>query len=229
MKKIKITTPENIELEVVLAEVLSRAAAGMIDLIIQGIVIFFMGCALFKVIDAIEIEELTTGFLIGGYLILSMLLIYGYHIFFEMKWNGQTIGKRLLGLRVIRNNGGPITVRQVIIRNLFRIVLDYTGVGVILIFMNKGCKRLGDMVAGTMVIVEEKQERPMTLDYYVEMDDELKSCLTQEEYNLLREYFTRKETMTNNEVLRHEMKDYFKNKLVKLGLYEKNEKLISKL
>ena len=230
MKNIKVTTPENIELDVELGEVMSRAIAASIDGLIQWIVIFIVSCGFLKIVSlGRELDELFSGFVIGGLLIIITLIIYGYYMFFEIKWNGQTIGKKLMHLRVIRNNGGPVTVKQVVIRNLFRIVLDNTGLGIVFIFFNKQNKRIGDMVAGTMVVVEEKQERPVSIEELITINEEIKSALTQEEYNILREYLSRRQTMTNEGLLREEIRQYFKDKFIRLGIYENNQSFIDSL
>lgn len=230
MKNIKVTTPENIELDVELAEVMSRAIAASIDGLIQWIAICIVSCAFLQIVSLRrESDDLLSGFVIGGLLIITTLIIYGYYMFFEIKWNGQTLGKKLMHLRVIRNNGGPVTVKQVVIRNLFRVIIDNTGLGVVFIFLNKQNKRIGDMVAGTMVVVEEKQERPISLEDLIMINEEIKSALTQEEYNVLREYLSRRQIMTNEWLLREEIKEYFKDKFIRLGIYENNQSFINSL
>jgi uncharacterized RDD family membrane protein YckC len=101
-------------------------------------------------------------------LIIVLFLIFsGYFILFEWLWNGQTPGKRLLKLRVIREDGRPITLWEALARNLLRIfdavpgfVLPVYSVGLITIFMNKRDQRIGDMFAGTVVIRERSDEAP---------------------------------------------------------------------
>src|SRR5215510_11634669 len=85
----------------------------------------------------------------------SFVLFWGYYIFFEMLWNGQTPGKRWVGLRVIRTDGTPITLSESFIRNLTRLV-DFLpaayGIGIISMFLDKQSRRLGDLAAGTLVV-----------------------------------------------------------------------------
>ena len=83
------------------------------------------------------------------------IFYWGYYVFFEMLWNGQSPGKRWVGLRVIRTDGTPITLSEALIRNLVRIVdfLPATyGVGIITMFIDKQSRRLGDLAAGTLVV-----------------------------------------------------------------------------
>jgi len=89
---------------------------------------------------------------------VALLLIFfdwwGYFVLFELLWNGQTIGKRRLGLRVIRADGQPIDWRASLVRNLFRIVDVYGMLGVIALFMSRRTRRLGDVAARTVVVRE---------------------------------------------------------------------------
>jgi uncharacterized RDD family membrane protein YckC len=89
---------------------------------------------------------------------LYFLLMYGYFILFESIWNGQTPGKRLTHLRVIKDSGQPITAIDAVGRNLLRIVdqLPFAyGIGVLCSWISPQSKRLGDYVAGTVVVHEK--------------------------------------------------------------------------
>src|SRR4029078_5649079 len=86
----------------------------------------------------------------------------GYYMVFEILWNGQTPGKRLVGVRVMRENGYPIRPVDAVIRNLVRIVdwLPATyGIGVLTMLLNKRSKRLGDFASGTIVVREGARTR----------------------------------------------------------------------
>lgn len=88
-------------------------------------------------------------------MLISFIFLWGYYVFFEMLWNGQSPGKRWVKLRVIRTDGTPITLSESIIRNLVRLVdfmPAYYGVGVIAMFLNDQARRLGDLAAGTLVV-----------------------------------------------------------------------------
>ena len=231
MKKIKIKTPENIELEVVLAEVFSRSIAASIDLLIQSLITILVGLGYLAIINQLFVSGMPEyyGWLLGGMIIIQAIITYGYYIISEILMYGRTLGKKVMHLRVIRNNGGPVTIKHIIIRNLFRVFVDNFGLGIFMIFFNKKNKRLGDIVAGTIVIIEEKQVRPIPLEQMVTLKDEVKAHLSDEEYALLREYFNRKMTMTHYEPLRIEIKQYFKDKFTHLGVYEENRAFIEEL
>src|SRR4029077_9175731 len=86
------------------------------------------------------------------------ILVYGYFMFFESIWNGQTPGTRLTHLRVIKDSGQPITAIDAVGRNLLRIVdqLPFAyGIGVLCSWISPQSKRLGDYVAGTVVVHEK--------------------------------------------------------------------------
>jgi hypothetical protein len=93
-------------------------------------------------------------------ILLMFCLYWGYFAIFEVFWNGQTPGKRQAHIRVITASGRPITVFEAIARNLLRAVDSQLGyvVGAIAIAVDRKNRRLGDMVAGT-VVVHELQEQ----------------------------------------------------------------------
>jgi uncharacterized RDD family membrane protein YckC len=158
-EKLTIDTPEQIALEFALAGAGSRFLAIAIDTLVQ--VGVFLGLA---VIAAAALwvsgtASATLGKWIGAVLIVcGFLLYYGYYAGFETLWSGQTPGKRALGLRVITISGQPITPYDAILRNLLRIVDQLPGiyaVGVVSIFLTARNQRLGDLVAGTVVVSEQ--------------------------------------------------------------------------
>jgi hypothetical protein len=97
-------------------------------------------------------------------IILTFLIFSSYFIFFEWLWNGQTPGKRWLKLRVIREDGRPITFWEAGVRNLLRLFdmmpAPFYSIGLICVFINSNDQRAGDMVAGTVVVREREAEAP---------------------------------------------------------------------
>lgn len=221
MNKIKITTPENIEIEYRLAGVGARAGATIIDSFIQGaaILIIFLTVIAFE-INPMNLYEEHGGWVVGAAIIIIWIIAYGYFIIFEMSMNGMTPGKKLFSLRTIRNNGQPITIKHSIIRNLFRIIIDYYGVGIVVMFFTKQHKRVGDYLASTMVVVEEKKDIPDILELKDDKKHNYRYIITKEEYRLLKKYFNRKENLEKNtEALERELVEYFTEKL-KVTKYE---------
>ena len=96
-------------------------------------------------------------------IIASFLIFAGYFVFFEWIWSGQTPGKRWLKLRVIREDGRPITLWEALARNLIRFFDIFPGlysIGLITVFLSSRDQRLGDLFAGTVVIRERTDEAP---------------------------------------------------------------------
>lgn len=171
-----IETPERVPLEFALASIGNRFLAVAIDHFIQYMSIFIVawialsmaGMGTASLSDAAdnmfsEMPKWTVALMI-----LAIFLIFsGYFILFEWLWNGQTPGKRLLKLRVIREDGRPITLWEAVTRNLLRIgdavpgfVIPVYSVGLIAIFLSNRDQRLGDIFAGTVVIRERADEAP---------------------------------------------------------------------
>jgi uncharacterized RDD family membrane protein YckC len=171
-----IETPERVPLEFALASIGNRFLAVAIDHFIQYLSIFviawvllsFAGGGASAAVDAPEAFFSSMPKWTLAILILVLFLIFaGYFIFFEWLWNGQTPGKRLMKLRVIREDGRPITLWEAIARNLLRIcdavpgfVIPVYSVGLITIFLNSRDQRIGDIFAGTVVVRERADEAP---------------------------------------------------------------------
>ncbi len=171
-----IETPERVPLEFALASIGNRFLAVAIDHFIQYLSIFLVawfafslaGFASSDVIDAPEklLTEVPK-WTIAVMILVLFLMFAGYFIVFEWLWNGQTPGKRLLKLRVIRDDGRPLTLWEAIARNLLRIgdavpgfIIPIYSVGLIVIFLSGRDQRLGDIFAGTVVIRERSDEAP---------------------------------------------------------------------
>lgn len=154
---LSIPTPENIAFGYPLAGIGSRFIAALADtaLILAAQAIILALSALLAVPLS---DRGLTGFLLAVLGLISFGFLWGYYIFFEMIWNGQSPGKRLTGLRVIRTDGAPISLAESAIRNLVRYIdflpLFY-GIGVIVMFVDSRARRLGDLAAGTLVVREK--------------------------------------------------------------------------
>jgi uncharacterized RDD family membrane protein YckC len=230
MKKIKITTPENIEVEYTLADVGSRTAAIIIDALVQGLFLLVLVIAvILMVVYSQDFWEQYYGWIIGVSLLIYALITYGYFIAMELSTNGQTLGKKVMRLRTIRTNGQPITLKHSAIRNLFRVFIDMLGIGAILIFFTKEHKRLGDFAASTIVIAEENKSRPITLEDLYRNNDNLSYYLSKEEQELLRDYLERKNSMEDPSKLREELINHFRKRFEVLGILNEWENFISSL
>ena len=157
---ITIRTPESVELEFVLAGIGSRAVALLVDYVILGLGLLVIAIVYsFLTYQAISIGAnlpIDTSYLqlwIAAVALLVAFAIYiGYFIIFETLWYGQTPGKRYTKIRVIRDNGQPERLPQATLRALLRPVDDTLFIGFFCILLGKTEKRIGDRLAGTLVV-----------------------------------------------------------------------------
>ncbi|MGQ9550694.1 MAG: RDD family protein [Roseiflexus sp.] len=149
-----VETPEQIELAYDIAGIGSRFLAAIIDSALIAIAEVLLLIVIGQVSSLFPFAE-SVWFAIG--VMLGFAVLWGYYIAFELTWNGQSPGKRLIGLRVVTEGGRPITVSGSIIRNLIRII-DFLpffyGIGVIAMFIDGRARRLGDLAASTLVVRE---------------------------------------------------------------------------
>ncbi|QGH33028.1 RDD family protein [Gracilibacillus salitolerans] len=165
-EQLNVKTPEYVSLQFQLAGLGSRSAAQIIDYTIILLTQFLIILLLFFAFNN-SLSDLFLGHLesvmLAIIIIIILLLQFGYFIFFEYFWGGRTIGKRLLGIRVVQENGHNITLLSSIIRNFVRVIdmlPSAYAVGIILIFFHSKHKRLGDMTAGT-IVVHERRKKPL--------------------------------------------------------------------
>lgn len=156
-----VATPESVDLSLDVAGIGSRFLAVFLDTAIQSaamFILFMTSAFLRELVRAPLAESFVNAFLV----VLVFLVYWGYFVLFETIWNGQTPGKRRIGLRAVKQSGLPVTFLDVLVRNILRIVdflpLFY-GLGVLFMFVGRGSRRIGDLAAGTVVI----KERPLSL------------------------------------------------------------------
>jgi len=154
-----IETPEQMSLDLPMAGIGSRFLAIAVDTLIQigiGLVALIV-VGLLGVTGALSGIQQGSVWLVAGLVLVIFLLMYGYFAIFEIIWNGQTPGKRIAGIRVVKDSGRPLTAAETIGRNLFRIVDNLPGfyaVGVLVALLNAKNKRIGDFIAGSIVVRE---------------------------------------------------------------------------
>ncbi|MBA2301690.1 MAG: RDD family protein [Acidobacteria bacterium] len=164
LEKLSIDTPEQVALEFSLATVGSRFLALAIDTLVQAacmlVLVVVAGLAVF---GSRLMLNAASQWLLAVFVLGTFLVYYGYFALFESLWNGQTPGKRVIGLRVIHASGRPVSVLEAILRNVVRIVDQMPGIyaiGIISAFVTERSQRLGDLAAGTVVV----HERPVSMD-----------------------------------------------------------------
>src|SRR6267378_3477226 len=156
-----VLTPERVSLQYDIAGIGSRGAAAIVDTLIQSVALIVVLIALTAGLAAASAflgSGTGAGTLFIALFALALFLVAdGYFMLFEILWNGQTPGKRMVGIRVIRENGYPMRPIDAVIRNLVRMV-DWLpgayGIGVLTMLLNKRSKRLGDFASGTIVVRE---------------------------------------------------------------------------
>lgn len=177
-----IETPERVQLEFALASIGNRFLAVVVDHFIQFVAMFIAFWALITFANLGRVEGFGEAkalldempkWTIAILIIVLFLLFAGYFVFFEWLWNGQTPGKRWLKLRVIREDGRPITFWEALARNLLRLFDTFPGfvipiysVGLITIFLSNRDQRIGDFFAGTVVVRERTDEAPTFADVF---------------------------------------------------------------
>ncbi len=177
---IEIVTPENIAFHYRVAGPFRRFVAVLLDVIAKGVCFVVLRVLLGLIASPLGSSVMT---LIDAFFVLIwFVLSWFYGALLETFWNGRTIGKWAMGLRVVSKLGEPINGMQAILRNLFKLAdmlptidltvvvpflkewLDIGGqvqlplfvVGLITMAMDRRSRRIGDLVAGTMVIVDER-------------------------------------------------------------------------
>jgi uncharacterized RDD family membrane protein YckC len=162
-----IETPERVPLHFALASIGNRFLACAIDHAIQALVllIIILGFVVLKDYSGIgQIISSAPKWVLAVLIIIGFLIVSGYFAFFEWIWNGQTPGKRWLKLRVIREDGRPVSFWEAAVRNLLRtfdiMPWPFYSVGLISVFISTRDQRVGDMVAGTVVVREREAEAP---------------------------------------------------------------------
>ncbi len=134
--------------------------AVLIDHLLQSVVVV---AVVLLGIGAISAFHLSGTWAAAGMIIALFCVFWGYFTFFEIFWKGQSPGKKLLKIRVIKNNGRSITFYESLARNLVRLVDSMPtayGIGLLAMFIDSKNRRLGDLVAGTLVVHERAQQEP---------------------------------------------------------------------
>ncbi|GAB4444793.1 MAG: RDD family protein [Chloroflexi bacterium OHK40] len=160
-----VETPEVVTIAYDLAGAGSRCLAAAVDTLLILLLQAALG-ALILAGASLLADPFSDGetLLIALWSVLAFTLLWGYYLLFELVWSGQSPGKRLFGLRVLREGGRPIDFSASALRNLLRAVdfLPFAyGLGVVVIFGDPRARRLGDLAAGTVVV---REGVPLTLD-----------------------------------------------------------------
>jgi len=163
-----IDTPEQTRLEFAIAGIGSRFLALTVDLLIQGAT----GLGLILLVILLRLTSLINGLPLSGQWIAALLIAFtflahfGYFAVFEILWRGQTPGKRMMHIRVVKDSGRTLSASESILRNLMRIADQLPAlyaVGMLSALLTGQNQRLGDLLAGSIVVREASlaQLRPV--------------------------------------------------------------------
>jgi uncharacterized RDD family membrane protein YckC/uncharacterized membrane protein SpoIIM required for sporulation len=188
---LEVETPEHVTLDYEIAGLGSRAAAALLDFLILG----GLGLAATLLLLLLARAGFSPGRL--GSAVLLMIGFgawYGYFTFFEGLRRGQTPGKRALGLRVVSDTGHAVTLGAAAVRNLLRLA-DFLPppylAGAVLVALHPRAKRIGDMVAGTVVVRDRPEERRAGATVVAEGRALTAPALAEEEFRLLSGFVAR--------------------------------------
>ncbi|AFY83637.1 RDD family protein [Oscillatoria acuminata] len=212
LNRINIQTPESVNLEFTLAGIGNRAYALIFDYLILGLIqlalVLLWGFLSWFLADILLNTVATSSraqqWLSAIWFLLLFAVYVGYFVWFEVFWQGQTPGKRRVQIRVIRDDGRPCGLQQSTLRALLRPVDDLLFIGAFLIALSSREKRVGDWVAGTLVIQEDRAiaEANFTLSESAKLlknqllERANLSALLPDDFAIIREYLQRRTQIT---------------------------------
>jgi uncharacterized RDD family membrane protein YckC len=207
-RTVDVATGESVAFSYELAGLGSRFYAVFIDFAIQVAVALLVLSAFAWLVGShhkaavkySDLDKIAQAILNAVVAVLSFLLFSGYFIFFEWRFEGRTPGKRLLGIRVVRDGGFPLDFTSAVVRNVVRMVEFILGlyvISAISTLLSPLNRRLGDYAAGTLVVRDHAYERrPLPLAAGVaRADDPLVRELSDAERDLVRRYADRRASL----------------------------------
>lgn len=161
--RLEVETADHVVLRYDLAGGGNRGFAALVDFVLATLVFVGAFYVFSSFAAAVGLQNAGPYFGIG--VLLTFTVAWSYFILLEWLGNGQTIGKRMFGLRVIADDGAPASFTAVLVRNLVRVIdflPGFYGLGLLAIVVSSRSQRLGDLAAGTFVV---RAPRPQ-LDYF---------------------------------------------------------------
>ena len=207
--QVTIETPEHIQFTYELAGLGSRFLSLFVDSLIQILGLGALALLAAYLEASIGFLRASRGGEIAGVPVLAFIILFsaalfaiGYFIVFEMVWQGQSPGKRLAGLRVIRTSGQQIGFTESAIRNILRLVdvlPAFYSLGIFFVFFTQRYQRIGDLAAGTIVVKERLWEPPARTATDLGTEEELVrrargyiAALTREEIEAVQRFIQRR-------------------------------------
>jgi uncharacterized RDD family membrane protein YckC len=210
LNRVVLRTPESVELDFTLAGIGNRTLALILDYLIWVIalvVLIFLSLFLWSQIELSFSSEVLAVLRewLGAIVLLSLFATYvGYFVLFETLWQGQTPGKRWVGIRVVQQTGKPAGLVQALLRSLFRPVDDLFFLGALLLIFGKQEKRVGDLLAGTLVVQEAEKQRDAGATVSSDARSKAKQLLevvnvermTPDDFAVIRSFLVRRQRFT---------------------------------
>jgi len=205
VNRLDIRTPEGITFSKPLAGIPSRCVAWLVDTLARITCTVLISMALGWIVPVLP----EFGAIVQ--LLIYVILGFGYNVGFEWFWHGQTLGKRLLRLRVMDAQGLRLQFHQIVLRNLIRPIDGMPagyGVGLIAILLNRRNQRLGDLAGNTVVVRAPRLEEPdveqvvggkyNSFRDYPHLEARLRQRVTPEETSLLLQALLRRDQLDAN-------------------------------
>lgn len=196
--RVAVITPEYVQIQFETAGVGSRTAAKLIDFALIGLVYFLLFFLSLPFVALVISGELAASVVFAVFLIISAAFPLAYFVLTEY-FTGQTVGKRLLGLRLVTDTGQSPGFWAVFLRNVLLLADSTLLIGLIFMWLHQKEKRIGDLAAGTMVIWERKKgERSLP---ELPLSEEEKNWLRQferlgdDQFLLIEEFLKRRSQM----------------------------------
>ncbi|NVK26485.1 MAG: RDD family protein [Flavobacteriia bacterium] len=167
MKTIDVLTPQNVKLELQLAPAGIRVAAFALDQVVFLLSLFLI---IYTVGELFSYNSTTYEVFI--YLIFLPFVVF-YSLFMELIWNGQTIGKKIMGIRVMRMDGEPVGVDEVLSRWFMRLVdilMSAGSLALLMVSTSRYNQRFGDVLGGTIVVRERSTHQSVSLSHVMKLD-----------------------------------------------------------
>lgn len=164
LEVVEVETPEHIAFSYEVAGLGTRFCALLIDSTLVALGIIGLAWLLLRVPwpEVSAVEEMGPRWVAFLWLMVFFVLYWGYFLAFEVAWDGQTPGKKWMGIRAVADGGFPIPASAAAIRNLLRLVdmqpAGFYFVGAVTMLLNREAKRLGDLAGGTLVVRERTAE-----------------------------------------------------------------------
>jgi uncharacterized membrane protein SpoIIM required for sporulation/uncharacterized RDD family membrane protein YckC len=199
---VDVETPELVMLSYSVAGLGSRAMAALIDLLLSVGALLVVGFAALSVMGRRGIANMDTSgsWGIAILVLVQFGLLWGYYVLFEGLMDGQTPGKRLNHIRVVREGGYSVTFGTSAVRNLMRVIDMQPGffylVGMVSVLLTRRGRRIGDIVAGTIVVREDARRAAAPTPVVTsQAAGQLQTSLTEDEYLVLSRFVERWPTL----------------------------------